>query len=91
MEGYFSLLKLRLKENHEKPSGLSDTLVAKVTFYVGADGSIRRVSISRSSGSSEFDRSVLEAFSRTRSIGARPDKKGEALELEFKMREEDSG
>jgi TonB family protein len=91
MEGYFSLLKLRLKENHEKPSGLSDTLVAKVTFYVGADGSISRVSISRSSGSSEFDRSVLEAFSRTRSIGARPDKKGEALELEFKMREEDSG
>jgi hypothetical protein len=33
----------------------------------------------------------LEAFSRTRTIGARPDKKGETVELEFKMREEDSG
>lgn len=91
MERYFSLLKLRLKENHEKPSGLSDTLVARVEFFVGADGSISRVRISRSSGSAEFDRSVLEAFSRTRTIGARPDKKGETVELEFKMREEDSG
>ena len=91
MERYFSLLKLRLKENHEKPTGLSDTLVARVEFFVGADGSISRVRISRSSGSAEFDRSVLEAFSRTRTIGARPDKKGEAVELEFKMREEDSG
>jgi colicin import membrane protein len=91
MERYFSLLKLRLKENHEKPSGLSDTLVARVEFFVGADGSISRVRISRSSGSAEFDRSVLEAFSRTRNIGARPDKKGEAVELEFKMREEYTG
>lgn len=91
MERYFSLLKVRLKENHEKPSGLSDTLVARVEFYVGADGLISRVRISRSSGSAEFDRSVLEAFSRTRSIGSRPDKKGESVELEFKMREEDSG
>jgi colicin import membrane protein len=65
--------------------------VARVEFFVGADGSISRVRISRSSGSAEFDRSVLEAFSRTRTIGARPDKKGEAVELEFKMREEDSG
>lgn len=91
MERYFSLLKLRLKENHEKPSGLSDTLVARVEFFVGADGSISRVRIKISSGSAEFDRSVFEAFSRTRTIGARPDKKGEAVELEFKMREEDSG
>ncbi len=91
MERYFSLLKIRLKENHEKPSGLSDTLVARVKFYVSADGAITEVEISRSSGSAEFDRSVLEAFSRTRSIGARPDKKGERVELEFKMREEENG
>ena len=89
MERYFSLLKSRLKENHEKPSGLSDALMARVEFYVGADGSISRVRISRSSGSEEFDRSVREAFARTKSIGARPDKKGETVELEFRMREED--
>ena len=89
MERYFALLKNRLKENHEKPTGLSDTLVARVEFYVGADGSISRVRISRSSGSDEFDRSVREAFGRTKSIGARPDKKGETVELEFRMREED--
>jgi colicin import membrane protein len=90
MERYFSLLKSRLKENHEKPSGLSDTLMARVEFYVGADGSISRVRISKSSGSEEFDRSVREAFARTKSIGARPDKKGETVELEFRMREEDA-
>lgn len=89
MERYFALLKNRLKENHEKPSGLSDTLVARVEFFVGADGTISNVKISRSSGSPEFDRSVVEAFARTKSIGARPDKKGEAAVLEFKMREED--
>lgn len=90
MERYFSLLKSRLKENHEKPSGLSDTLMARVEFYVGADGSISRFRISKSSGSEEFDRSVREAFARTKSIGARPDKKGETLELEFRMHEEDA-
>jgi len=90
MERYFSLLKARLKENHEKPSGLSDALMARVEFYVGADGSISRVRISKSSGSEEFDRSVREAFARTKSIGARPDKKGETVELEFRMREEDA-
>jgi colicin import membrane protein len=89
MERYFSLLKARLKENHEKPSGLSDALMARVEFYVSADGSISRVRISKSSGSEEFDRSVREAFARTKSIGARPDKKGETVELEFRMREED--
>ncbi len=89
MERYFSFLKARLKENHEKPSGLSDALMARVEFYVGTDGSISRVRISKSSGSDEFDRSVREAFARTKSIGARPDKKGETVELEFRMREED--
>jgi len=89
MERYFALLKNRLKENHEKPLGLSDTLVARVEFYVGADGSISNVKISRSSGSPEFDRSVVEAFARTKSMGPRPDKKGESAVLDFKMREED--
>lgn len=89
MDQYFAGLKAEIKKNHEKPTGLSDTLVARVQFYVGANGSISGVKISRSSGSPEFDRSVLEAFSRTKSIGARPDKKGEVVELEFKMREED--
>ncbi len=89
MERYFALLKNRLKENHEKPPGLSDTLVARVEFYVGADGSISNVKIKSPSGSPEFDRSVVEAFARTKSIGPRPDKKGESAVLDFKMREED--
>ena len=89
MERYFALLKSRLKESHEKPAGLSDTLMADVEFYVGADGAISGAKITSSSGSAEFDRSVLEAFSRTKSIGARPDKKGDLVKLKFKMREED--
>jgi len=69
IDRYFSHLRDPVKKNHEKPDGLSDTLVAQVEFYVGADGSISQVHISRPSGSPEFDRSVLEAFARTKSVG----------------------
>ncbi len=91
LEAYFSLLKSRLKENHEKPPGLSDTVAARVEFFVAADGSISRVRILRSSRSAEFDRSVLEAFARTKNIGPRPDHQSDMKELEFKMHDEDGG
>ena len=90
LEGYFALLRSRLTENLEKPTDVSDALTAKVEFYVAADGSISRVRIIRSSGNPEFDKAVLEAFRRTPSIGPRPDGHGDAVQLEFRMREDDS-
>ncbi len=89
MDAYFSLVKRKMKDALDKPPGLSDTLAAVAEFRLGADGSISGVRIARSSGSDEFDRAVLDAVGRYRSIGARPDHKSETVTLTFKMREEE--
>jgi colicin import membrane protein len=86
---YFSLLKRRLHEALDKPPGLSDTLVAEVEFYLSADGSLSGARITSSSGSQEFDQAALEAIVHVRSIGPRPDHKGERVSIKFRMREED--
>ncbi len=91
MDAYFSLLKRRMLENLDKPPGLSDSLIAIAEFRLGADGSVSGAQITRSSGSAEFDRAVLDAISRFRPIGARPDHKGETVNLTFRMKEEDAG
>ncbi len=90
LEAYFALLKARIKENHVPPEGVSDTLSAKVEFFVAADGSLSNVRIARTSGNTDFDLSVLEACRHTRSIGARPDGRSETVEMTFKMREDES-
>lgn len=86
---YFSLLKQKLKEALDKPPGLSDSLVAIVEVYIGADGRLGNPKIKRSSGSQEFDQAAMEAIARVRSIGAKPDRKGEVLNIPFRMREDD--
>ncbi len=86
MERYFSMLRSRLRENHEKPGGLSDLLNAEVQFTLGADGSISGVRIVRSSGNADFDQSVTEAFARVR-MPARPDGKSDSIRLVFRMKE----
>lgn len=86
---YFSLLKQKLKEALDKPPGLSDSLMAIVEVYIGADGRLGNPKIKRSSGSSEFDQAAMEAVARVRSIGAKPDGKGEVINIPFRMREDD--
>jgi TonB family protein len=92
LDAYFAMLKARLSESLDevKPTDVSDSLHARVSFFVAADGSISSVHIIRSSGNGEFDSAVMEAFRHTRSIGARPDHKGETVTIEMKMREDDS-
>lgn len=90
LEAYFSLLKARIKENHNPPEGVSDSLVAKVEFLVAVDGSISHVHIAHSSGNPDFDRSVVEACEHTHSIGPRPDGRSETVLMTFKMREDES-
>ncbi len=90
LEAYFSLLKARIKENHNPPEGVSDSLVAKVEFMVAIDGSLSHVRIAHSSGNPDFDRSVLDACEHTHSIGARPDGRSETVVMTFKMREDES-
>lgn len=86
---YVELLKLRIAEAHEKPTGLSENLVATVEIYVAADGSIPKSKIAKSSGNAEFDASALAAVRNVRSIGPRPDGKGSSFSFKMKMKDED--
>ena len=88
LDTYFAALKLRLKEAHEKPMGVSDLLHATAEFYIAADGTISQVRISRSSGNPEFDQSVLAAFRGIPAMGRRPDGNGDTRSVDFQMKEE---
>ena len=88
LDGYKKLLLQRLSSAHQKPQGLSDLLKAEVSFNIGADGALSSVEIVRSSGSTEFDQSVLRAFKKVRTIGRTPTGKSYVWIVTFRMREE---
>lgn len=88
LDAYIALLLQRLRAAHVKPAGLSDLLSAKVRFNIAANGTLSNVRIITSSGSREFDQSVLEAFAKVRSIGSTPNGKADVWEVTFKMRED---
>jgi colicin import membrane protein len=90
LEAYWAMLIDRMKANLEKPTDVSDALTAEVQFFVSPDGSISEVRVSRTSGNDEFDKAVVEAVHRTRSIGPRPDGQGDRVTVTFKMHEEDA-
>jgi colicin import membrane protein len=88
MEGYFARLVAALRQNLEKPPGLSDLLNADVAFYLAADGTISRVRIARSSGNAAFDAACIEAFRRVGSIGPTPSGKSDDYVVTFRMKDE---
>ena len=88
MEGYFARLVVALRQNLEKPPGLSDLLNADVTFFLAADGTISRVHIERSSGNAAFDAACIEAFRRVGSIGPTPSGKSDTFSITFRMKDE---
>lgn len=90
LDAYFSYLKEQIKKNHVPPEGVSDSLEARVEFFLAADGSLSRLRIERSSGNAEFDRSVLEACEHTPPVGPRPDGRSEMVQMTFKMRDEEN-
>jgi TonB family protein len=55
-----------------------------VTFTLAANGAVSEVRVLRSSGSKEFDQSVIDAFGRLK-MPARPDGKTDVLRLTFRM------
>ena len=89
LESYFAMLIARAKESIVPPPGVSDRLAARVQFYNSATGALSSVRIVRSSGNSDFDDSVLEAF-RHIQMPPRPDHKGETVTLTFNLRDEDA-
>ncbi|MBC8009449.1 MAG: TonB C-terminal domain-containing protein, partial [Burkholderiales bacterium] len=86
MDAYFVMLRTRLLSSHELPGGVSDLLSAEVQFTIGSNGTVSGVRIVRSSGSKDFDQSVLEAFGRLKMPG-RPDKKTDVQRLTFRIKE----
>jgi colicin import membrane protein len=89
LEAYISRLVAALRQNHEKPPGLSDLLSADVEFFIAADGSISRIRIVHSSGNAAFDESCIAAFRRVGSIGSKPDGKSDTWVLTFQMKDEE--
>jgi colicin import membrane protein len=87
MEGYLSRLITALRQNHQKPPGLSDLLKADVEYLVAPDGTISNVKIAESSGNAEFDQSCIEAFLRMGSAGPVPDGKAHTWITTFRMAE----
>jgi colicin import membrane protein len=85
LEAYVSRLVAALRQNHQKPPGLSSLMKADVEYLVAADGTVSNVSISQSSGSAEFDQSCIEAFIRMGSIGPTPDGKSHTWITTFRM------
>ena len=78
LEYYTSRLVQALRQNHEKPPGLSDLLTASVGCLIG-------VHVERSSGNAAFDQSCIEAFARVGSIGPTPDGKSGTWTILFHM------
>ncbi len=88
LEGYIARRLTALRQNHEKPPGLSELLTADVEFLIAADGSISRMHIVRSSGNAAFDESCIAAFRRMGSIGPKPDGKSVTWVLTFRMKDD---
>ncbi len=88
MAGYIARLEDVLRQNQERPPGLSDELWAEVEFFVAADGSISRIQMTRSSGNAEYDQSCLAVLRRVGSIGPRPDGKSDIFAFKFRMKYE---
>lgn len=90
MLSYFEGLKSSVRQKFEPPPGLSDTLKVDIELRCNADGALTNVRITKSSGSTEFDRAVLDAIRRVK-MPPRYDKKSDNVEFTFSMREKGEG
>jgi len=90
LAAYFEGLKLKMRQVFEPPPGLSDSLKVDVEVRSNADGTLAGARITKSSGSADFDKAVLDAIKRVK-MPARPDKKSETVEFTFTMKERGEG
>lgn len=86
MEAYQAMFKQRLRAALEPPSGLSDSLVAKVAVTIAASGALSGARITASSGKAEFDQAVLDAVGRMR-MPETPDHKSVVFELGVRLQD----
>ena len=72
LTAFQAFLMQRLRDAHTNPDGLSKLLQADVSFHVSVDGTLSGARIVRSSGNSDFDKSVLDAFHKVGPLGPTP-------------------
>jgi protein TonB len=70
---YFRIVQQRVKDAWTFPGGSND-LKAELEFSIGADGSLNSVKITKGSGDSAFDDSVMRAIKRAAPFPPPPDK-----------------
>jgi colicin import membrane protein len=86
LDAYFAMLRERLLAALRSQAGLSDTLSTEVEFRLNADGSIIGAKVIGPSGNAEFDRAVLDVFSRVRMPG-RPDGRGDVHTIRIRAKD----
>jgi TonB family protein len=85
---YSARLRSRIDAAWTKPAQLAGVnLVAEIVFDVSASGRITNVRLSRSSGNSAFDQSILAALRRATSAGPTPTGQAHQFTLPFRMRD----
>jgi len=87
LQSYIARLRAALELCWAKPSGVSQTISTEIEFHVVPAGTLTRIRITRSSGNSQFDGSVLDAFEALGTGGQTPEGKPLNLRLTFRMNE----
>ena len=90
LDAYEKMFRDRLRREFVAPPGLSDRLKVEIEVRSNADGSLTGARVVTSSGSTEYDRAVLDAI-RSVKMPARPDKKGQSVSFIFTMSERGEG
>lgn len=83
---YVAMIVQRIRDALEQ-AGISDVRDVGVRFSVSVRGKISDASITRSSGSSEFDRAVLAAFQNIPAVGSPPTKRAEIFQTVIRLTE----
>lgn len=90
LAAYYGLFKQELRKKFEPPPGLADSLKVEIEVRSNPDGTMTGARVAKSSGSREFDQSVLEAIRRVK-MPVRPDRKSETIQFTFSMLDRGEG
>ncbi len=85
LQRYFDRLRVAIERSWDQPSSARRGMAATVRFSLASDGRISGAQVIRSSGSDEFDRSIVRAFERLGSFEPPPDGDSYTPNLTFRV------
>ncbi|HZZ58494.1 MAG TPA: energy transducer TonB [Opitutaceae bacterium] len=88
MVAWTELIRERWIDNFVPPTDFTESMMAHVKFYVGADGSISNIRIVRSTGNEAFGQAVIDALQRV-SVPPPPSHRGDDYDIDFSLKNED--